>query len=327
MKLIVKILFGIACIGSFSNVDAQMQTGSFEFEGRTRNYHVFLPQNYQTDMPVVLNLHGFGWTPAGQADNTLIHELADTSGFIIAYPAGSSVEGRTGWNNGLRNHPFGVTDTTSNDVGFISALIDTLDAHYDIDLSRVYSCGFSMGGEMTYRLAIELGHRFAAIASVAGKLNDVSGNLGDPVRPFPVLHFHGTADSVERYDGIGDGNLWPVEEVINFWVDHNNCVFEPDTLSLPDIDPDDGCTVERISFTNCSGSGHVIFYKVLNGGHNWPGVNRDNDPQVNMDIHAGQVVWDFFSRHTLAQTPEPEATGEAPPEATGVPEPEATDAQ
>jgi polyhydroxybutyrate depolymerase len=99
-------------------------------------------------MPVVLNLHGFTWTTDDHANNTLMHEFADTSGFIVVYPEGSYSSGQPGWNNGLRNHSFGHTDTTANDVGFISALIDTLDAHYDIDLSRVYSCGFSMGGPM-----------------------------------------------------------------------------------------------------------------------------------------------------------------------------------
>ena len=169
---------------------AQIVEGSFEFEENIRQFDVYLPNNFQPGMKVVLNLHGYGWTPATHANYTKMHEYADTTDFIVVYPKGSiASNGVTGWNNGLRNHPFGITDTTANDAGFISALIDTLKSHYNIDLNRVYCCGFSMGGEMTYRLSIEYGHRFAAFASVAGKFNDVSGNLGTPIRPFPFLQF------------------------------------------------------------------------------------------------------------------------------------------
>jgi polyhydroxybutyrate depolymerase len=196
---------------SISVAYSQDETGSFVFEGRARNYLVYLPQNFQSNMPVVLNLHGWSWTTGGHANYTLMHEVADTSGFIVVYPEGSTADGYAGWNNGYRNEPSSPTDTTSNDVGFISALIDTLHAHYAIDLSRVYSCGFSMGGIMTYRLAIELGHRFAAIASVAGKLNDVSGNLGDPLRPYPpysIFTEQQTIGSCMDQDTVILGPLW-----------------------------------------------------------------------------------------------------------------------
>ena len=124
MKTVLSTFFLITMI-SITVVYSQDERGSFEFEGRTRTYFVYLPQNFQSNMPVVLNLHGHTFSATGHSDMTLMHEFADTSGFIVAYPQGSSFDGLSGWNNGLRQH--GPTDTTSNDVGFISALIDTLD--------------------------------------------------------------------------------------------------------------------------------------------------------------------------------------------------------
>ena len=94
MKLILKLLLCLTIIGSNSN--AQMQTGSFEFEGRTRNYEVYLPQNFQSNMPVVISLHGYG-TIQWYKNYTLLHEFADTSGFITVYPAAIN----NGWNAGL----------------------------------------------------------------------------------------------------------------------------------------------------------------------------------------------------------------------------------
>jgi N-acetylneuraminic acid mutarotase len=169
------------------------QLGSFEYEGRTRNYEVYLPYNYHTNMPVVFALHGYTETVQWFKDYTQLHKLGNTTGFITVYPAAIGKS----WNSGLIAPGWPYIDTTVNDVGFISALIDTLEANYDIDMNRIYCCGYSLGGEMTYRLAIELGYRFAAVASVCGLINDVSGNLGDPIRPIPILHIHGTEDNYE----------------------------------------------------------------------------------------------------------------------------------
>ena len=56
------ILYFIILIFTQNISYAQIQTGSFEFEGDTRDYSVFLPQNYQPNMPVVISLHGSGGT-------------------------------------------------------------------------------------------------------------------------------------------------------------------------------------------------------------------------------------------------------------------------
>jgi len=275
------------------------ETGSFEFDGKERHYNVYLPWNFQPNMPLVLNLHGYTWSIEDHAKYRFMHNIADTLGFIVVYPAGSvASNGKSGWNNGLRDHPFGpnITDTTSNDVGFLSALIDTLYADYNINLDHVYCCGFSMGGEMTYRMAIEMGNRFAAFASVAGKINDVSANSGTPTGAFPILHFHGTNDNVETYYGENDGNLWPVEESIKDCLENNNCDSQADTLSVPDIDPNDGSTVQKISYLNCSEESQVIFFRIFGGGHGWPGstIGMYPDGNPNRDINASEEISNFF---------------------------------
>ena len=44
-----------------------------------------------------------------------------------------------------------------DDVGFINALIEELEANYAIDPRRIYVTGMSNGAMMSYRLACELG--------------------------------------------------------------------------------------------------------------------------------------------------------------------------
>ena len=104
---------------------AQTQTGSFEFEGRTRDYIVFLPQNFQSNMPVVLSLPGYTETAQWYMDYTLMNDVADTAGFIPVYPNAIP----PGFNSGLGENPSWPTPNV-NDVGFIDALIDTLNNHY-----------------------------------------------------------------------------------------------------------------------------------------------------------------------------------------------------
>jgi polyhydroxybutyrate depolymerase len=142
---------------------AQIQTGSFGFDGHTREYSVFLPQNYQPNMPVVISLHGRNQSIQNLMDYTMMNAFADTSGFIVVYPVGIG----GGWNDGGNDE---LSTHNSDDVGFISALIDTLDARYNIDMARIYCTGFSFwGAGMTHRLASELYTPFRSSSSCCWK--------------------------------------------------------------------------------------------------------------------------------------------------------------
>lgn len=51
------LLLFVSFLLSTNAVFAQLEDRSIEFDGETRNYTVFLPQNYHPNMPVVINLH------------------------------------------------------------------------------------------------------------------------------------------------------------------------------------------------------------------------------------------------------------------------------
>jgi polyhydroxybutyrate depolymerase len=275
---------------------AQIETHSFEFGERTRSYQVFLPQNFRPKMPVVFILHGYLQRARDIRNYTKMSDIADTAGFIAVYPEAVY----PGFNSGLKDYPGNPPLPNVDDVGFISNLIDTLEVKYDIDMDRVYCCGLSNGGIMTYRLLGEIGHRFAAFASVAGSLTDLTASYYTQTASRPILHIHGTADAVVYYNG-NIANLWSVEETINFWLAKNNCSLQPNTITMPDINTNDGSTVEKISYLNCSDSSCFIFYKVIGGGHSWPGSPQDPDwgKPRNLDINAGSVIWNFFKNYNI----------------------------
>jgi len=152
-----------------------------------------------------------------------MNEVADTSGFIVVYPNAIY----PGFNTGLVDPPWPPLPTYVDDVGFISTLIDTINAHYEINMARIYCCGFSNGGMMTFKLACQIGHRFAGFASVAGVLIDPIVANCNLTGSIPMLLCHGTDDVVVHYNGGPAPMEWSVEQTLDFWIQNNNCVLKP----------------------------------------------------------------------------------------------------
>ena len=108
--------------------------------------------------PLVISMHGGGGWPAHQRDVSGWNRLAESHGFIVVYPAGSGAP--RAWSV---DHGTGLLD----DVRFISELIDTLEAAYNIDPARIYADGLSNGAGMAFVLSCTLSDRIAAVGMVA----------------------------------------------------------------------------------------------------------------------------------------------------------------
>jgi len=269
-------------------------SSSFIFDGEWREYQVYLPQNFESNMPLVIAIHGINEDIAWFKDYTRLHEVADTAGFIIVYPQGL-IES---WNVSSERIDTRRTFPSTDDVGFISALIDTMYTHYDIDMKRVYCCGFSTGGEMTFRMAGECGQRFAAVAGIASTLFDDAYNW-QRIHPMPVMQMHGDGYEYWYPYYTGRDGMWPISKMIEYWLNTNQCSFQPDTLFIPDTVVEDSSTVQKISFTDCAGETEFIHYKIINGGHSWPGAIFTNVflGVTNMDINANVEILKFFKKH------------------------------
>lgn len=286
---------------------AQVQPGSLMFDGNLRNYLVFLPQSYGggLDFPVVINLHGDTRSAQWQMDYTLMNSLADTAGVIVVYPNAFyfNTGGWLSFNHDNITVPIIPNEPDTLDVGFINVLIDTLMNNYSIDPDRIYACGWSGGGYMSFKLACQLNHRIAAIASVTPEFSDTTAGACAANRAMPVLLIYGTADPLIPYGGAP--GYHSTEQTVSHWVNLNNCL-DPDTTLLPDLDPNDGCTVEKITYPNGIGGSKVIFYKVIGGGHTWPGAAFGLPGccgNTNYDINANVEIWNFLKNYRLSQFP------------------------
>lgn len=272
---------------------SQAQTSvvdTFNFDGLERNYILYVPAIYDgaNAVPLVINLHGYGSNAAQQNFYGNFKNLADVDNFLVVLPDGTKdLSGTPYWNSFAGNG-------TVDDVAFISGLIDTLSKNYNIDPAKIFSTGMSNGGFMSYRLACELNNRISKIASVTGWMNTTLQGTCSPGAPIPVMQIHGTNDPTVPYNG--SFGVVAIENVVDYWVNNNNCDTAPIVESLPDINTADNSTVERYTYVNGDAGSSVIFYKVIGGGHTWPdaAIPIPAYGPTNRDFNASQVIWEFF---------------------------------
>jgi len=283
---------------------AQLTRKNVSVDGTLRTYFVHLPNGSAStpDLPLVINLHGFGSNATEQAAYSRFNSLADLNDFIVVYPEGlvaSLPELGDGqhWNSGFQT---GVAD-----VQFMNDIIDIMWNEYAIDLSRVYVTGMSNGGFMAYTLACELGDRVAAISSVTGSMLNLSIANCDPERPIPVLQFHGTEDQIVPYEG--SDIIAPVEQVVSYWAQNNGCADEPVVSEIMDSNTSDNSTVTRSLYNDCPDGLQVDFYRIVGGGHTWPGalIEQPQLGETNRDISASSLSWSFFERFVHPNPREP----------------------
>jgi polyhydroxybutyrate depolymerase len=86
-----------------------------------------------------------------------------------------------------------------------------------------------------------------------------------------------------------------VPETMARWAQRDQCRAAPRrALDKP------GAYCER--WEPCAGGAELQLCVTETGGHSWPGVAgvaRRGAPQPSQALDANELIWDFFSRHTL----------------------------
>ena len=284
------ILFALISILSFSQEAIQ---GTMIHDNLEREYILYIPNSYtgNESVPLVLNLHGYTSNAGEQMIYSNLVEVADTANFLLVHPMGTTNE---------FNEPFWNSWEIAevDDIGFLSSLIDYLATEYNIDLNRVYSTGMSNGGYMSYTLACRLSEKIAAIASVTGSMYVNQPLLCNPEHPIPVMQIHGTMDLTVPY--IGSLNSESIDDAISYWVSFNQCSPNSSFSTLPDINTTDLCYAEHYVYSNGNNGSSVELYKIVNGGHTWPGAYIPlTGINTNQDFSASEKIWQFFSKYDI----------------------------
>ena len=292
VKYILFILFFTSCSLEFSGEKESWDKDtinnenaiSISHDGLNREYVLHVPDSYSGDdsVPLVFSLHGGSGTATGQRYFSEMDQVADSAGFIVVYPQGSFVNGYSYWNSMIATEG---SKGTADDVGFISILIDEISSNYNIDLNKVYACGFSNGGDMAISLACYLSGKISAVAPVSGLMSQESDSLCEPNETTSLLIINGTADNDRPYNGINDYYL-SVDNTLEYWSNYHSA----DSVVIEDFVDRNNNAIELYTYFNQSGLSFLQHYKIIGGGHYW------FDLSVN-DENLDQLIWRFFKKH------------------------------
>ncbi|WP_437997403.1 PHB depolymerase family esterase [Sorangium sp. So ce185] len=241
----------------------------------TRSYVVRLPASYTgaSPLPLVLDFHTLGGTSAAEAEASGYRELAESEGFIVAWPQG--VDGA--WNIG----PCCTSSRDVDDVAFARALVQEVQAEACVDVKRVYAVGVANGGGMAYHLACNAADVFAGVAPSAFDLLAESEQPCQPARPVTEISFRGTADALVPYEGGAQqapngANITFLGAVGTFerWAELNQCT------GLPSAADESGCS----TYSSCAGGVAVTLCTAQGGGMAWG---------------SAEIGWATLKRHSL----------------------------
>jgi len=249
----------------------------------TRQYTLYIPANYTgtEKVPLLFNFHGGGGTGQGQLFMSDMRPIADTAGFIIVYP--TALPDPSGECSACWTHK---EPSTINDIFFVEEMINTIALDYQIDLDRVYTTGYSNGGEFSFVLACQLSDKIAAVTSIARSMYEPVYSTCAPSHPTAVMTIHGTLD---EYNGIIFGGVTyylGLDDVNTYWANYNNTDIAPIITNI-------GTQTEHYRWENGDGCVSVEHFKVNGGGHDWPGSFGTND--IVSDIE----IWNFVSRFDI----------------------------
>jgi polyhydroxybutyrate depolymerase len=263
--------------------------GALHHDGMERAYHLHAGEDLPESAPLVVVMHGYGGNGAWVREHLGWVELADQEGFAVCFPEGTLDEqGNQFWNVGYERH----LDSEIDDNAFIVTLVRHLQERHDLDPDRTFATGFSNGGDMSIQLAAVAPESFRAIGPVVGTMMEPLYASCSPDIPRPMIAFNGTDDQVTRFAGdlANDDGWGPYEStpnIIALWRDLNDTELVT-TTTLPDLDPEDGSIVELERHHSNRHGREVRLYRVVGGGHDWPGVSG------NMDVDATGEIWRFF---------------------------------
>jgi polyhydroxybutyrate depolymerase len=277
-------------------------SSSIVHNGQKRTFLVHLPSGYYLQshtLPLILGFHGGLGSADNFRDQSGLNVKADQENFIVVYPDGLDNPGPVTqtWNAGKCCGQNALTLNT-DDVGFVSALIDEMVKTYHVDEKRIYATGHSNGAMLCYRLANELSDKIAAIAPNAGNFQIRTAYA--PSRNVPVLDIQSKLDENVIYEGgISKGPAHqlnpPLDSCLNIVASRASCQQTKvlkETHTLYSVYRWETCDPESFE---------VLLYLTEDGGHSWPGGNKghiDAD-EPSQAFKNNDVIWEFFKRHSL----------------------------
>ena len=224
LALLLPLLFGIETFAeekSFSETvfPTGEHTYSCLYKDTRRQFSEYAPEGEIKG--ILLMLHGYGSSGEDFRLLTKMDIQANERGYTVVYPTGmASPEDKTsaaGWNSG-------IGDSSADDIGFLRALAKYMQGKYGLSRSETYAAGFSNGGFMVYRIALEGQNEFAGVAGVAAMMPKKMWDMRPEELKMSLLQVNGTKDEAVpmRLNGTDRyANAPAIEDVIAYYAAAN----------------------------------------------------------------------------------------------------------
>ncbi|MCA1664689.1 MAG: alpha/beta fold hydrolase, partial [Myxococcales bacterium] len=196
IRLFALWTLGIAVVAGCSSSSAPKMAGPTNPLVMARPYDYDQPAGYNAakPYPLIVLVHGFGANGFVQDALFGFNQLPDARGVFVAHPDGTvNSSGSRFWN---------ATDACCDeqgsgvdDVAYLNAVVDDMEANFNIDKKRVFFVGHSNGAFMSHRMACDSAGRVAAIVALAGDVWQDASKC-NPSEPVAVAQVHGDADTL-----------------------------------------------------------------------------------------------------------------------------------
>jgi polyhydroxybutyrate depolymerase len=268
---------------------------------------VFLPAGHDPDEPVslLLVLHGYASSGAEMEAGFDWQTPADLHGLAYLFPEGTvDPLGARFWNGTDACCDF--LGSGVDDVAYLRALIEAVQAELLVDPRRVHVFGHSAGGFMAHRFACDAPDVVASVASSAG-MSWLDPTACVPSEPVHVLEIHGELDPLVPASGGALSKPLPMAPFpsalasVQSWATRAGCLLVSD-ITLPPIDVDaslEGAETGIIRYiTDCDPRGSAELWTVMGGGH-----------VIDPSPIFVRLLFDWFAAHPQVGTWEELGTG------------------
>lgn len=276
-------------------------------QGLNRAVRYYQPVSPAEHPALVIALHGGG----GDGErfrhftNRAFERQADEHGFLVAYP--DALGGQ--WNGCRARAPYRAALAGVDDVAFLRAVAKRAGELSGLDLTKVFVVGYSNGGHVVFRLALETPQEFDALAVISAHL-PVSEELDCVASSAPVsiLLVSGTENPINPWsggevlspNGGSPGKVFSAETTIAYFHNLAASSDQPIVEQYEDRDAGDGTWVESHRWIG-NEQHEIMLMTVHGGGHTLPHPTaqfpEDLVGRTNRDIDGASEIWRFFARH------------------------------
>ena len=284
MKILTLLIVLLAC-NRYGQAQV-IKSDSLKIGDQFRSFHFQKPVSDSKGYSLVFVLHGSG-NSGKQFINNIndFNVIAEQEKLIAVFPDAF----KKYWNECRKSSPAEANQLNLNENLFFSEMIEYFTSKYSIDPKKVFIIGTSGGGHMAYKMALTMPEKFRAIAALIANLPSPDNlDCSESKIPVNMMMVNGTEDTINPYQGgkviLGTrdfGSVRSTDETFGYWAGLAGYSGAPKKELLPNTDPGDGKTIERISFYGAKKS--VVLYKVIGGKHDYPG-----------DISVHLEAWKFF---------------------------------